>query len=90
MSNVVALHAFSNNEPLETIAEAANSDYEPTERNESRALKYEDIYHSEEVRMGTDEWQSSTSDSSGRLEEDRGSPKMGSRLRSGRIEPRTR
>ena len=90
MSNVVALHAFSSNEPLQTIVESANSDYEATERNESQALRYEDIYHGEEARIGTDEWRSSTSESSGRLDEDRGSPKMGSRLRLGRSERHTR
>lgn len=90
MSNVVALHAFSNNEPLQTIVEAANSDYEATERNEAHPLRYEDIYHGDETRIGTDEWRSSTSESSGRLDEDRGSPRLGARLRSGRGERRTR
>jgi hypothetical protein len=91
MSNVVALHAFSNNEPLQTIVEAANSDCEPTEPGESRLLQYEDIYHTQVARLGgAEEWQSTTSDGSFRVEEDGSSPTMGPRLRSGRVGPRTR
>ena len=91
MSNVVGLHAFSNNEPLQTIVEAANSDYELTEPGESRLLQYEDIYHSHPARLGgAEEWQSSTSESSERVDEDRGSPPVGARLRAGRVGPRTR
>lgn len=93
MSNVRALHAFSHNEPLRTIVEVANSDYEPTERGDSRAQQYEDIPGPEAARRGRDEWQSwasDISDTSGDVDDDQGSVKNGRGPKSGQAGPRTR
>jgi hypothetical protein len=71
MSNVKAPHALgANNAPLQTILEAVNSDYEPTERDDSRLQQYPDIYQRHQARGGTEEWESFTSDTSDTLDKD--------------------
>lgn len=90
MSNAGALQAFSNNKPLQTIAEAANSDYASTERGDSRLQQYEETQQPWVAKSGTEEWQSSRSDTSVRFDQGRSSPRIDVPLRTGYAGLRTR
>ncbi|KAF7504264.1 hypothetical protein GJ744_002522 [Endocarpon pusillum] len=89
MSNVGALHAFPSNKPLHTIEESGHSDYEPTERGDSRLQEYEDIYYNQAVRLAAEEWQASASDNSSRSDEGPASPRADARSRLGQLRHRT-
>ncbi len=90
MSNAGGLHGFSNNRPLQTIIEAVNSDYEPAEPHNSLLLPHGDIRRPQAAQSGTEEWESTTSDSSVGLDEVRASRKTDAPIRSHVIRPRTR
>jgi hypothetical protein len=88
MSNVVSLHAFSSNKPLQTIEESANTEYDSLSHRDPRIKQWEDIY--QPAKPGSEDWQSTASDSSDRIDEPRDSPRTEARLRSGLVPPRTR
>ncbi len=89
MSTVGALHDFTTNNPLHTIVESGHSDYEPSDRGDSRLRSYEDIYYNQAVKLAAEEWQASTSDISGRSDEDHAHPRTDARSRPGRLALRT-
>lgn len=89
MSNGAALQP-SSSKPLQTITEATNSDHGPSECGDSRLQQYEEAHRPSVASSGTEQRQSSHSDSLARLEEGGSPPRIDTPRRTGHPGLRTR